>query len=68
MDDKITVGSFLDPRPNDPVFQNLDAAMTWAREAAEKDEHFAIAVWTGSRLYRLLLRGFELIDVNNDER
>lgn len=66
--DKITVGSLLDPRPHDAEFPNLDAAMIDARKWAEKDPHFAIAVWTGHTLYRVLLRGFELIDINNDER
>lgn len=65
--DVITVGSFLDPRPYDAQFSNIDIAMGEARKRAARDPHFAVAVWTGHLVYRVLLRGFELVDPSNNQ-
>lgn len=60
MDDIITVGSLLDPQSEDAQFPTLEAAVADARAWAKRDSHFAVAVWQGSDLYRVFLRGFEL--------
>lgn len=62
MEGAITVGSLLDPKPNDEQFSNIDKAMAVARLAARNDPHFAVAVWCGHELHRVLLRGFELVE------
>ena len=57
---QITVGSFLDPRPDDAVFLSLDAALETARKISLADDNYAVAVWVGTALSRVMLRGFEL--------
>lgn len=60
----ITVGSLLNPNLDDEQFSNIDKAMAVARLAARTDPHFAVAVWCGDELHRVLLRGFELVEAD----
>lgn len=59
----ISVGDFLDPRPDDSLFPTMDDAMRFANDQSQKDEHRAVAVWRGYHLERVFLRGYELSPV-----
>lgn len=57
---KITVGDFLDPKPEDEEWETLADAREAAELMSDHDDNLAVAVWNGDDLDRVFLRGFEL--------
>ena len=55
-----SVGNFLDPRPSDPLYDDLAEALADAKAKSDADDNDAAAVWQEDELLVVYLRGYVL--------